>query len=97
MVNIILGILCIFLFITFIFSVIICLFLVFKLWKISKNNKEDIIDIDNSVQESPKESEQTDKNKEEDKKQLDYIEGVYKLVDDVLSGKQELGDNKDEA
>lgn len=34
---------------------------------------------------------------EKDKEQVDYVEKVYKLVDDVLSGKQELGDNKDEA
>lgn len=37
-----------------------------------------------------------EENKEEQEAQIDYVEKVYKLVDDVLSGKQELGDNDDE-
>lgn len=36
---------------------------------------------------------------EEDEKQIDYVEKVYQLVDDVLTGKKELdmGDNDNEA
>jgi flagellar basal body-associated protein FliL len=43
------------------------------------------------VKESSNESEE-----EKEKEQIDYISKVYALVDDVLSGKKELGDKEDE-
>lgn len=45
------------------------------------------------VEESSNESEE----KKEEQEQTDYISKVYMLVDDVLSGKKELGDKEDEA
>lgn len=98
MVDVILGFALILVFIFFIFGAITCLLIAFKLWNHYKNAKETAVHADKDVTksfDSPKEDEV--KPTEEEKKQLDYVENVYKLVDDVLSGKQELGDKEDEA
>lgn len=98
MVDIVLGFALILVFIFFIFGAVTCLLIAFKLWNHYKNAKETIVHTDKDVTKSFDESKE-DKSEptEEEKKQLDYVENVYKLVDDVLSGKQELGDKEDEA
>lgn len=98
MVDVILGFALILVFIFFIFGAITFLLIAFKLWNHYKNVKETVVHADKDVTksfDSPKEDET--EQTEEEKKQLDYVENVYKLVDDVLSGKQELGDKEDEA
>lgn len=97
MVDVILGFALILVFIFFIFSATACLLIAFKLWNHYKNAKGTIVHTDKDVTKSFDETkEDKSETTEEEKKQLDYVENVYKLVDDVLSGKQDLGDKEDE-
>lgn len=56
-------------------------------------------DKQHNINTIPKEANETLEENTKEEEQIDYVEKVYQLVDDVLTGKKELdmGDNDNEA
>lgn len=75
-----------------IIAVAVVALLALKLYLSHKERKHTINDKPKSVEKSFDKIEE----KDDEEKQVDYVESVYKLVDDVLSGKQELGEVNNE-